>query len=287
MLQSSREDMIEPVRSLDVLSRVPPGTFVLNPDNAHRLIGQSQLWKMFKKELLLFVILIGLSGFLLPLAIKGVQDILTAWQVQHVGIAAQGEIIGLRAAPIGGTGQAIAYYLKYRYTVPSGEMSLAEQVVSRKTFERSKVGSAIPIKYLADNPAFSSLADNVLDIGNYFIVLIAAIGLFSTLGIIAFLGWQVWQEEQFFWRGRLIIGHVMSCHAHLQVAPKDLEVELRGPNLGGRYMLDLAYSFRSPAGATIKATAERQRNDLRAGPLPKFGYPVAVLYLSDKCYKIL
>jgi hypothetical protein len=185
---------------------------------------------------------------------------------------------------MGGRGQGMAYYVKYRFTLPDGRAFTPEQIVSRRTLANFHKGQTVPIKYLADNPTIAALIgiaqDNTLDLGNLAMFLIGGAGLLSDLGLIGYLSWQMWREEQFFTRGHVLTGHVLACHSHLESAPKNLTVQVYDPKPRGRYMLDLSYTFRDPSGAPIKTSVERQRNDLQAAPLPKFGHPIAVLYLA-------
>lgn len=286
MLQSS-------VRSAPNLAgtpvRLPSDTFLLNPDHADRMIGQSQLWSVFKKELFVFLLLLFLSGCMLLMSLQGLKPLLIGSQIQHSGVAVQADIVQKRTAAAAGRDQ-VSYFLKYHFTTLYGEQVHAEQAVNRSTYERFQTGDSAPVKYLPDEPTLSALngsaRDNLLDFGNMLIVLIGGIGFVAAFGSLVFLGWYLWREEHFFKRGQLVMGHVLACHGHLEVTQPSPEVEIRGPAPGGPYMINLSYAFHSATGKVIKSAAKRQRNDL-CGCLPTFGQPVAVLYLDDQHYKIL
>jgi hypothetical protein len=49
----------------------------------------------------------------------------------------------------------------------------------------------------------------------------------------------------------------------------------------------LTYRFTPPEGKEIEASAKARRNDLLDSCLPELGTPIAVLYLSEKHYKVL
>src|SRR5258706_10533957 len=113
MLQSHSQKIQGASQQFDTALRLPADTFLLDPNNGNRNLGQSQLWKLFKKELFLLILLLCLSIFLLSLTVQGAHAITTASQVQDSGIFIQGEVVGRRVTPMGGRGQAMAYSLKY------------------------------------------------------------------------------------------------------------------------------------------------------------------------------
>lgn len=53
------------------------------------------------------------------------------------------------------------------------------------------------------------------------------------------------------------------------------------------YFVTVKYKFLSPGGKTIENKLYRLRNDLVAVELPPPGTPLAVLYLSDRTYRLL
>ncbi|MEP7287561.1 MAG: DUF3592 domain-containing protein [Chloroflexota bacterium] len=274
-----------------VSTKLPDDIFLLNPEHEQYVIGQSPFRKTFKNIFILFSFLMLLSIFFGLITFQGLSPLLTAIQIQQSGIRVQADVIGERIITSRGNGQASVYLMRYQFTTASGQISEVEQIVSRKTATRFEVGDSIPVKYLAHDPKLAALTDhaqdNVLNSGNILITLTGCIGLLITLGTLGFFGWQLWWENQFFTHGHLVIGHVLACHAYLEIAPKMRHVHLQGAGLRGRYLIELSYSFRSPTSHTIRSKVERQRNDLRNVPLPAFGQHIAVLYLNEKHYKLL
>jgi hypothetical protein len=270
--------------------RLPPGTFLLRPEHADRAIGRSQLWTALRKEVLVFLFLAMLGAMMLLIGWQGIEPLLQSAQVQNTGALVQATVTRQRIAATGGRGQ-VSYLLAYRFTTGDGQTVDIEQTVSRPTFERYGQGDTVPVKYLPEQPERAALAngarDGSLDSGNVLVALTGGIGFVIVLAAMVFLGGYLWREEQFFTRGRLLMGHVLSCRARLETIADDLEVEVTDPPEAGRYMLTLSYTFRTPAGKTVKSSAQYQRNDLRGCPLPTFGQPVAVLYLDDKRHKVL
>jgi hypothetical protein len=287
MLHSSVQELSSRSK---IHSSIPPGTFLLNPDQAARAIGHSLLWSALKKELAVFLLLAILDGLLLLICWQGIEPLLKSAQVQQTGVLTQATVTRQHVASTGGRGQ-VTYFLQYRFAAQNGQMLVAEQAVSRPIYERFQTGDPVPVKYLPEQPERAALAnsasDNSLDSGNALVALTGGIGFVIVLAALAFLGGYIWREEQFFTRGRRLMGHVLACHARLETTADDLEVNVADPPEAGRYMITLSYTFQSPAGKTIKSSVKRQRNDLRGCLLPKFGQPVAVLYLDDKHHKLL
>jgi hypothetical protein len=77
-------------------------------------------------------------------------------------------------------------------------------------------------------------------------------------------------------RGTLILGSVVEARR---------DVALRGE--GNKMALRLRYEFVTPANRRISKEEAQLRDDLSADDLPHPGTPVAVMYTSDTCYRVL
>ena len=72
------------------LESLCPGAFLLNPDNAGRLIGRSQLPLLLKKDWLLLLLLIALCGLSVFIGTAGITPLRIASEVQRIGLDVQG-----------------------------------------------------------------------------------------------------------------------------------------------------------------------------------------------------
>jgi hypothetical protein len=78
------------------------------------------------------------------------------------------------------------------------------------------------------------------------------------------------------YRGTLILGSVVQARVDVAVSGE-----------GSKMALRLRYEFLSPTNRRISKEEAQLRDDLSADDLPHPGTPVAVIYTSDTCYRVL
>ena len=271
-----------------MLATLPANVFWLNPDLTHR----SNLRGILPSgvPLVLLLLIVGTVSFMMFLA--GLAEYRTSTQLTDAGESTQGEIISRLYDAMNGRTLTAKYFVTYRFNVPGTADSFArEQPVTKMAFDDLKEGSQVAVKYLASDPAISSLAmrgqPNDMGASAY---ILAVIGLLGTLVTAVFLLPRLvtlWQDQRLRQHGRIILGRVLSCRRFVSETSTSLNPNEYGSALKSNFFIELSYSFPSPEGKLIRTSVRRKRNDLFKCPLPTFGVPVAVLYLDDSHYNVL
>jgi hypothetical protein len=271
---------------------LPTNLFLLDPANRDFLDpGRYHFWRHGR---IFAIVLVTLLVVLVPVLIvlQNVGGFVRELQLVGSNDTVHGEIIDQRTVSSGAGGQAITYYLTYRFNPPNKNSVITrEQLVSKATYQRLGKGANVDVRYVTANPEISALAgdslDNTLQNSRY---QMAGIGLIGTLlaGIFAIRQLTRVKEDFRLKRsGRLLIGHINKCTGRLKATSRSFDANNYGGAIRGNFIIDIYYRFRIPNGHEIRKREVRKRNDLINTPLPGPGTPLAVLYLDDKHYQVL
>lgn len=89
--------------------------------------------------------------------------------------------------------------------------------------------------------------------------------------------WWFWRRRRLRLHGELISGYVVRTHGEVRPGPQ-----------GNEYMVTVWYRFDSPrSGKSITGTIAQARNDLADTHLPQADDAVAILYHSDRNYRVM
>jgi hypothetical protein len=203
-----------------------------------------------------------------------------AWELIGKGGQAEGVILEKYASSDQGEGVDF-YYLTYRFAVPTGAPLSApvrlfggKVMVSEDLFNHIAVGQTTTVHYDRDDPSRSVLDASAQNpvigvglVGGWWIISVAVVGY----NLILFLA-----ERTLATRGLLIQGSV--CELSQGWADDE------------GVCMQLSYTFRSPSGKKVEGTTRGPRRKTNLGkmspPITK-DYPVAVLYLNDKSFRLL
>ncbi len=272
------------------LSTIPNDIFLLNPSYAGRIIERSQLWSMCKKEIAAFSFLVFFCALLFVIAINSIKPLLDIRYIEQFGILTEARILETYAVVAGDKKQSM-YQVVYQFTDPAGTIYNDNQVISSKSFDHFHTGDSVPIRYISDNPTLSTLADWAQDdttkMSNVGVGLTSLASFLSILAATWFLAAYLWREEQFLGRGQVIMGHILTCQIRSANQMEAITSNRPGWMTAQTRVITLSYSFNSPDGRVIKSSIYRPQTELGKCALPKFGDPVAVLYLNNRRYRVL
>lgn len=166
------------------------------------------------------------------------------------------------------------YYLTYSFWVNGTDRYQKEVRVNYTTYSYYPIGGEIEVRYLPANPANSELAHDDSEHNARRNRVIIAIVVLVVSGIVGVFAMEMrGREQRLAKQGRVLRGEVLECSAH-EDSDDDLQVRLR-------------YRFVTPQGREIIKRDNRQANHLKGERLPRPGDPVAVLYVSDKHFRML
>lgn len=167
------------------------------------------------------------------------------------------------------------YKLAYRYWVPQTEQWYSREVsVNWQTYRNHSEGNEIRVRYLPSDPETSSLvSDSAERESRLTVAILSVIGLAS----IVITGLVVMElknrEDKLVSEGRVLRASVISSEWW-----EDSDDD---------YNIKIKYSFTTPSGKKIVKTVNKCDNSLRNEPLPRYGDALAVLYRSDKHFRVL
>jgi len=149
----------------------------------------------------------------------------------------------------------------------------------------------VQVKYLQSDPTVAELSGpastNGLTQNGYFMTVFGLLGAIVAFAFLASHVWQFGRDDLLIRKGRLLMGEVIKCRADLNVTQTSLDTNNYGSPLRGSNFIELTYMFNTPEGKETEATIKARRNDLIDQHLPELGTPVAILFLSERHYKIL
>lgn len=192
-------------------------------------------------------------------------------ELNRVAVSIRARVIGKRFEDTGRT-VSDRYFVTYRFTV-EGQDYEREVEIDGAGYERAQVDGEIIVKYLPGDPATSTLYERDIAPANTDFLLIIALGpALITIPILFVTLLHTVRNMRYERRGRPIQGEVIAS---------------TGEDIAGRYYVTIRYRFRTPGDKQREGKRVRVRDDLRGQPLPKPGDPVAVLYVSDRMYRLL
>ncbi len=240
---------------------------------------------------LIALLLVALLLFVF-LAILGVSVLGSEAQLDGSSTAIRGVVVSHRHASAGSMNQGVLHYVTYRYSIPGQATAFTkEQFVTQTTYDRLADGDAVTIRYLQTDPTVAELSGsdstNSIAQNGYFMTVFGMVGALIALVFLISHVWQFCRDDVLVRKGRLLMGEVVKCRADLAVTKTSLDTNNYGSPLRGSYNIELTYRFTTPEGKEIESSAKARRNDLVDSCLPELGTPIAVLYLSERRYKIL
>ncbi len=250
----------------------PP--FLLVNNNRNFLIGKTKRLAGSRGHgacmLLLAVLFIGLM-----LAFVGIA--LPNWNamkdLDSSGIEATG-IVSARRVIVDDEGSD-TYKLTYRYWVPNTEEWYSREVtIKQNTYHRHTEGTEIAIRYLPSDPANSTLAgDSTERESRLMMAILSVVGLV----VLAITGLVIMElknrEDKLVSEGRVLRGEVISAESW-----EDSDDD---------YNIKIKYRFATPTGKQIIKTVNKCDNSLRKESLPRHGSALAIIYRTDKHFRVL
>jgi hypothetical protein len=250
-------------------SNTPEAVFLLHKKNQAYLDGQERypailIGPSWGFLLMGLVVAIGV-GFLIW-AYVGAQDYRT---LRDDGQIIEGNVVDRRFT----SGRGGSYYLTYTFVV-QGVTYSREQLAGEGLYNQYASGGAIDILYDPGDPTLSKIEGT-----NNAPYTLVVIGLFWVLGGILAGAWVYYDTERnrlLAREGRLVYGEISKISGR------------RLLNRRESYQVTVHYELISPeTGQQIRKKASDMRNDLSGQSLPQPGTPVAIMYRSDKHYKVL
>ena len=266
--------------------------FLLNPAHQRVLNGQTHWLTTLRADSIKLAGLVVILVLFVLFFVGGLNERSQNTQLAESGVVVQGEVISRRQDAMNGRTFAAKYFVTYRFA-PTDQAATytREQLVSREMFTRLAQADHVMIRYLPINPTVSSLvgqeAGSSVGLTAYLMIVF---GLIGAVIVLVFAGPELvrFLKNARLWRqGKLVVGHVLACRRYTTETSTSFRPSEYGSALKGNFYIELSYEFHSPQGKSIRATAQRNRIDLRQARLPNFGTPVAVLYLNDKDYQVL
>jgi hypothetical protein len=169
------------------------------------------------------------------------------------------------------------YYWTYSYTTQDGQMLEGESQVTESAYNTYTANRAVEVVYLQNRPEVSYLLDG--EAFSFPRVAVVAGGLNGLMMLfVGLLSWRGYAQDRRYRReGRIIEGRVTD--------PVLKTGESEGKPFATLY---LNYAITSPeTGEEIHKIEVQSRNDMTIDDLPSANDPVAVLYVSDRQFKLL
>jgi len=292
MFQHNAGQLTKPKGMISGRFTLFPDIFFVDPANSVLSTDSTVVARLPNPGIGLIVLLLVAMLLFVFLTIIGVSVLGSEAQLDRSDVTVQGIVINHRRNAAGSVNQGVLHYVTYLYSVPGqGETLTKEQYVTEMTYSQLEDGDPVLVKYLQSDPSIAELSGpastNSLALNGYFMTVFGLIGGLVALVFLVSHVWQYYRDDVLIRKGRLLMGEVLKCRADLNVTQTSLESNNYGNPLRGHHFIELTYIFNTPEGNDIEATVKARRNDLVGQLLPEFGTSVAVLYLNDRCYKIL
>ncbi len=267
--------------SEQTVTKLPPGVddkfvsdaFLLFPQNRAFLVGETKRLAGYPRTAWLIGLLLLFTLFASLFLFVTLPD----WQ--HTSELDQhGQIVEARVESRRTTEDregSRTYYVTYSFQISeTGRYYAREQRVTRETYDRLDEAAPVKVRYLPENPDRSALDDDPAEFRSRTVAAVltavAAVAVLIRL-VVIFVRRQ--RHDVLVRRGRVLHGEVVHFGARTDT--------------DGRFHVDLRYRVVTPSGRAIIEQAHRRADELRCCPRPAPGDPVAVLYLSDRRYRLL
>jgi hypothetical protein len=270
--------------------------FLLHPQNAEFLqkksprpvFPQSRIWELVLLGVLFFTVLIAFLVLGLP-----------AWKtwldLRNNSALASAAVTGVRFED-----RDVDYYtVRYAFAV-NEQVYEREQKVDLDYFEFILANDRdLRVRYVKSDPSESRLED-VPPWGDFRVAGTVAAVILLVLwgGVLVFQLERRDQNAQLVEKGKLVKGEVVECVGHkpgrdsglrqLITVFFSLHLYLLRRHRQGQYTVHLRYKFISPSSGTEIIKREKHiRNDLDPRSLPPPGTAVAVIFRTDKHFRVL
>lgn len=286
-----------------------PSVFLLNPANRaflQKKIKRPVLPEQKPLALIFFflVTVVSLIGFLI-LAFPYWK---TWYDLKNSGVETTGQMI---AQAFESNKKDSAFKVTYQFAAGNQTYQGSQKLNRDFYYSVYDYQNDLPIRYLPDNPKVSRLSGGFKDADENFKIALTMVGAVWVLGwliglAVSFNAYD--QNSQLLSKGKLIKGTVVACEWYkVPQASNTMAVAggVGGGMIGGmlgaiaddqisrrskkmKYKIRLSYRFTSPAsGREIKKTEKVFLPDLNSQGLPPTGMAVAVLYRTDKHFRVL
>jgi hypothetical protein len=243
--------------------------FLIEPDSPSLLHDpDTRARSVFRGRLFLGFLVVLECLFLLPMA-WAVSEWFTRFRLHQSGVDVVGRVTALEED--NGSEGEVYYTVHYEIEVDGKRLpGLAREAsVTGSYFEKLKVGSAVPVRYLPES-GVSRLVEDHEKLGMSIVVFL---GFLVAAAIFLALFFVSARKVRLLRDGQILDGELLACRGELD-SEKD-------------YQLRATYKFVTPEGRSLEGKAEAERNDWKDRSLPASGTPVAVLYLNDDHFRML
>lgn len=262
--------------------------FLLDPKNADVLTGERRTHyassKPMKPVVKALIVLAGLFYVVLTVAsvVWMVNSLSDWWALEQRGGIVQARLIDrfteLSRTNVGFRRTVTTYYWRYRFETADGQTIEGSTQVREALYQDEyEFGRLVQVVYLKDNPSVNRLVEEgalgfprLAVVGGVFFAL-------SSVFMVFVLSQEMRHRRLYHDKGRVIYGRVTTAN-------------LNAGESKGRYAatLYLNYSFSSPTtGKQINKFEHQRRDDLDDASVPREGTRVAILYVSDRLFKVL
>lgn len=165
------------------------------------------------------------------------------------------------------------WFVSYQFTLPDGRSVEGEAEISEHEYLNFADGAPVMIKYLPETPIDSVLAYQEMHPPDFeFLIILIGLAIGTVLVVIGYALVVTLRNRRYERQGVILRGEVVSCE---------------GKDRGASYFVTTRFKFKTLDGREIVRELSEEREDLRRSDLPKPGASIAVLYVTDRMYKLL
>jgi hypothetical protein len=251
-------------------SRLAPNTFILNRSNQNFAFGNSRRLAQrgaFLIFILMLLILGGVGVFSAPKMIAGLK-------LNSSGVASSAIVSDLYTrVSRGKSGTTTNYYVNFRFRDSSARTHTIVQKISSTTYRKLARDMEVPIRYVPDDPKTAELSGPYTDRSDVdsSVTIWLAVVAFSA-PVMFFSLWNYFRTLRLQRRGEVLQGRLTN---------------IQSKRYKGNLNVSVTASFTSPSGRTFTVKDTATRNDLKPAANVPNGTPVAVVYVNDRCYRLL
>lgn len=293
-----------------MMAQSQPPVFLLNPANLAFLQKKIKRPVLSGQKLFVLVIFFIVSfGSLIGFLVLAGPYWKNWYNLKISGVETTGQIIELKFE---GNKKDSDFKVTYQFEAEN-QIYQRSQTLYRKFYNSAyQHQNSLPIRYLPNNPGVSRLSGGFKDANENLYIMLSAAGAIWVLGwlIGLIVNYSTYdQNSQLLSQGKLVKGTIIACEWHRAAkqtstaggaalgatggmvggifgAIMDDQINRRAKRM--KYKIRLSYKFISPkSGQEIKKTEKAFLPELNSQRLPAPGMPVAVLYRTDKHFRVL
>jgi hypothetical protein len=291
------------------MAQSTPPVFLLNPANLAFLKKEIKRPVLpEQKPFALVITFIVAVGSLIGFLVLATPYWKNWYDLKNSGVETTGQMIDLKNVS---TKKNPDFKVTYQFVVNGQTYQASQTLHSRFYYSAYDYQNNLPIRYVSGNPEVSRLSGGFEDANeNFYIILsiVGAIWVFCWLiGLIA--SYNAYdQNSHLLSHGKLVKGAVTACDWYKVKQPSTYmgaAGAASGGAIGGavgavadhymnkrlgktKYKIKLSYKFTSPkSGREIRKTEKVLLPEMSRQGLPPSGMPVAVLYRTDKHFRVL